>query len=907
MCMPLLLEPPPSSSNDDATFDWTRPSTWGNRAKRDALLLLTLVLGAAIMTLLNGNAVDSLWGGSGFKTQGQQQGQLVPSPSRAAGVVDAEGNVRVGRLVLSPLVLGYGCHGTIVYRGTLVRFEKLFEHVVCVKWRDGLLDARRPQMKDRPTVPRDPSIHPLSSHPITQTPTDPNQQQDGRPVAVKRMLRAFHAAADREMRLLIESDGHPNVVRYFLREQAGDFVYLVRVCIGCVGGRSVVFFRMCVSVCVRVRAGGRAVVFSDVCICICVCMCAHSLPPLHTSHLVEPDHTLTPFSQTPTSIIAIKQALELCVCSLRDVVARLEAWVRHRQRQLELEQEQQESPEQDDGDEGEGQQGKRKTKQKKKRAPRPPPAFIGGFADGNSGSNGSSGGSNSSGAAPLPVRAALQQIASGVAHLHSLRIVHRDLKPHNILLSASSSSCSSSSSSSSSSMEEGGGGLVLEEVEQLAGYVCKISDMGVGKLLAMGQSSFGASSFSAGINHHNLALHHQAPPPQQQQPNGGGDSSSAGSSSSRGDASSSSVPHGPGSVGWQAPEVMMGRLAFLGGGGLEGENGDGGVGVSGSGAGPVSSSSRRTQAVDVFSLGCVFYTVLVPGAHPFGAWYERERNILTGEPDLAPLEASPDAHDLVEAMLQRDPARRPTARMVLGHPFFWDDERRLAFLVDFSDRLELEAADSLLVLAVEAGGADVVGRAGWDRRLHKALLEDGSRYRKYDTASVRFKNELSGGRLGFGLSCLERGGRAKGLEANTPPHEHLHQPHTTPTTNPLAQQTKTGAGLPPPPPQQAPPLPRAPQGRAAAHGPAPRRVRQGACMYALHTHVYDSNQRVRIQCLIRHPNETRALHIHKHTNTTQHTTNPTPNPQTPNTGSTAISRRASRASSCTATTSARAS
>lgn len=55
---------------------------------------------------------------------------------------------------------------------------------------------------------------------------------DGRPVAVKRMLRAFHAAADREMRLLIESDGHPNVVRYFLREQAGDFVYLVRWLVG---------------------------------------------------------------------------------------------------------------------------------------------------------------------------------------------------------------------------------------------------------------------------------------------------------------------------------------------------------------------------------------------------------------------------------------------------------------------------------------------------------------------------------------------------------------------------------------------------------------------------------------------------------------------------------------------------
>lgn len=183
MCMPLLLEPPPSSSsNSDSTFDWTRPATWSGRAKRDALLLLTLLVGAVIMTVLGGttgsNAVDSLWrGNGGLKANGGQEGSLVASsPSRTAAgpVLDAEGNLRVGRLTLSALVLGYGCHGTIVYRGTL----------------------------------------------------------DGRPVAVKRMLRAFHAAADREMRLLIESDGHPNVVRYFLREQAGDFVYLVRRVVG---------------------------------------------------------------------------------------------------------------------------------------------------------------------------------------------------------------------------------------------------------------------------------------------------------------------------------------------------------------------------------------------------------------------------------------------------------------------------------------------------------------------------------------------------------------------------------------------------------------------------------------------------------------------------------------------------
>ena len=49
---------------------------------------------------------------------------------------------------------------------------------------------------------------------------------EGRQVAVKRMLKTYHGSADREISLLIESDGHPNVVRYFLKEVRGDFVYL---------------------------------------------------------------------------------------------------------------------------------------------------------------------------------------------------------------------------------------------------------------------------------------------------------------------------------------------------------------------------------------------------------------------------------------------------------------------------------------------------------------------------------------------------------------------------------------------------------------------------------------------------------------------------------------------------------
>jgi hypothetical protein len=82
----------------------------------------------------------------------------VSASSGSAGVIQ----------VMDDVILGYGGHGTVVYKGLL----------------------------------------------------------EGRQVAVKRMLRTYHASADREISLLIESDGHPNVVRYFLKEVRGDFVYL---------------------------------------------------------------------------------------------------------------------------------------------------------------------------------------------------------------------------------------------------------------------------------------------------------------------------------------------------------------------------------------------------------------------------------------------------------------------------------------------------------------------------------------------------------------------------------------------------------------------------------------------------------------------------------------------------------
>jgi serine/threonine-protein kinase/endoribonuclease IRE1 len=49
---------------------------------------------------------------------------------------------------------------------------------------------------------------------------------EGRPVAIKRMLADFYEVADQEVKMLQESDLHPNVVRYYFKEQSEGFMYI---------------------------------------------------------------------------------------------------------------------------------------------------------------------------------------------------------------------------------------------------------------------------------------------------------------------------------------------------------------------------------------------------------------------------------------------------------------------------------------------------------------------------------------------------------------------------------------------------------------------------------------------------------------------------------------------------------
>lgn len=122
--------------------------------------------------------------------------------------------------------------------------------------------------------------------------------------------------------------------------------------------------------------------------------------------------------------------------------------------------------------------------------------------------------------------------------------------------------------------------------------------------------------------------------------------------------------HAAGTSGWRAPELLMddGSMDMRpfsssalsetsGGSSTETALFDG------------VSNRRATRAIDVFSMGCVFFFVLTQGGHPFGAMkYSREMNVITGSNDLSPLEALGDtgylAKDLIQKMIQRHPKSR---------------------------------------------------------------------------------------------------------------------------------------------------------------------------------------------------------------------------------------------------------
>ncbi|PBP19142.1 serine/threonine-protein kinase [Diplocarpon rosae] len=197
--------------------------------------------------------------------------------------------------------------------------------------------------------------------------------------------------------------------------------------------------------------------------------------------------------------------------------------------------------------------------------------------------------------------------------------------------------------------------------------------------------------------------------------------------------------HAAGTSGWRAPELLLDDDAKDGRahGAMVDASTDGNSGSLILNPDLVP-NRRATRAIDIFSLGLVFFYVLTKGSHPFdcGDKFMREVNIRKGQHNLEHLQVLGDyayeAKNLINSMLQPNPRERPSARHVMAHPFFWSPKKRLNFLCDVSDHFEKESRDPPTPALQELEAyASVVCRQDFLKHLGKDFVESMGKQRKY--------------------------------------------------------------------------------------------------------------------------------------------------------------------------------
>lgn len=146
---------------------------------------------------------------------------------------------------------------------------------------------------------------------------------------------------------------------------------------------------------------------------------------------------------------------------------------------------------------------------------------------------------------------------------------------------------------------------------------------------------------------------------------------------------------------------------------------------------------ERTTAVDIFSLGCVFYYVLTIGRHPFGSVANMkvcQQNIDDDKFSLRDLNQRHDpfvvalAEDLIRQMIDLSASKRPDAVSILKHPLFWDNGDMVNFYHKIGDNMEDMKSSSIKRLKESLEhDATIVFQGNWKDSLDKIVRNDLSR------------------------------------------------------------------------------------------------------------------------------------------------------------------------------------
>ena len=178
-----------------------------------------------------------------------------------------------------------------------------------------------------------------------------------------------------------------------------------------------------------------------------------------------------------------------------------------------------------------------------------------------------------------------------------------------------------------------------------------------------------------------------------------------------------------GTLGWRPPECILSDEVYKNADSL--------------GASPLT-GPKMNQAIDVFSTGCVLYYILSQGKHPFGESFERENNIISNTFSLAALDSNPEAQDLIKRMIEKSPNKRPSMSSITNHLLFWNSSKRLQFIQEISDRLEIN--DWRFVefeRQLEKQFSRVAPTRDWSKYFDKEILDDLFAFRTYSTQHLR--------------------------------------------------------------------------------------------------------------------------------------------------------------------------